>query len=158
MKMDKVANSGNDIGYDATKMYIDVSSIRYITHTTVGGHKYFVIGINGTSFTLTDESGKDLLCRMGLVEGWLDQMKHKMIGCSEECLRLACCDFCIYVRYEFFFDKDGDIVRGGPTGCGLHDDERHQDIAESCGHCPDFHCFRADEDNMVVKVIDDEMA
>ena len=70
---------GYDIGYDATKMYVDISSIRYITHTTVGGHKYFVIGINGTSFTLTDESGKDLLCRMGLVEGWLDQMKwHKM--------------------------------------------------------------------------------
>ena len=147
---------GHDIGYDATKMYIDVSSIRYITHTTVGGHKYFVIGINGTSFTLTDESGKDLLCRMGLVEEWFDQMKHKMIGCSEECLRLACCDFCIYVHHEFFFDKDGDIVRGGPVGCGLHDDERHQDIAESCGHCPDFHCFRADEDNMVVKEIDDD--
>ena len=147
---------GHDIGYDATKMYIDVSSIRYITHTTVGGHKYFVIGINGTSFTLTDESGKDLLCRMGLVEEWFDQMKHKMIGCSEECLRLACCDFCMYVHHEFFFDKDGDIVRGGPVGCGLHDDERHQDIAESCGHCPDFHCFRADEDNMVVKVIDDD--
>ena len=147
---------GHDIGYDATKMYIDVSSIRYITHTTVGGHKYFVIGINGTSFTLTDESGKDLLCRMGLVEEWFDQMKHKMIGCSEECLRLACCDFCMYVHHEFFFDKDGDIVRGGPVGCGLHNDERHQDIAESCGHCPDFHCFRADEDNMVVKEIDDD--
>ena len=146
---------GHDIGYDATKMYIDVSSIRYITHTTVGGHKYFVIGINGTSFTLTDESGKDLLCRMGLVEEWFDQMKHKMIGCSEECLRLACCDFCMYVHHEFFFDKDGDIVRGGPVGCGLHDDERHQDIAESCGHCPVFHCFRADEDNMVVKEVEE---
>ena len=146
---------GHDIGYDATKMYIDVSSIRYITHTTVGGHKYFVIGINGTSFTLTDESGKDLLCRMGLVEEWFDQMKHKMIGCSEECLRLACCDFCMYVHHEFFFDNNGDIVRGGPVGCGLHDDERHQDIAESCGHCPDFHCFRADEDNMVVKEVEE---
>ena len=83
-------------------------------------------------------------------------MKHKMIGCSEECLRLACCDFCMYVHHKFFFDKDGDIVRGGPSGCGLHDDERHQDIAESCGHCSDFHCFRADEDNMVVKEIDDD--
>ena len=50
-------------------------------------------------------------------------MKHKMIGCSEECLRLACCDFCMYVHHEFFFDKDGDIVRGGPVGCGLHDDD-----------------------------------
>ena len=55
-----------DIGYDATKMYVDVSSIRYITYTTVGGHKYFVIGLNGKSFTLTDESGNDLLRRMGL--------------------------------------------------------------------------------------------
>ena len=38
----------------------------------------------------------------------------------------------------------------------MDDDERHQDIAESCGHCSDFHCFRADEDNMVVKEIDDD--
>ena len=57
---------GYDIGYDATKMYVNVSSIRYITYTTVGGHTYFVIGINGKSFTLTDESGNDLLDRMGL--------------------------------------------------------------------------------------------
>lgn len=62
-------------------------------------------------------------------------MKHKMIGCSEECLEFACCDFCMYAHHEFFFDKDGDIV---------------------CGCCPDFHCFRADEDNMVVKEIDDD--
>ena len=34
-------------------------------------------------------------------------MKHKMIGCSEECLRFARCDFCIYAHHEFFFDKDG---------------------------------------------------
>lgn len=57
---------GYDLGYDATKMYVDVSSIRYITHTTVGGHKYLVIGLNGKSFTLTDESGKELLSIMGL--------------------------------------------------------------------------------------------
>ena len=57
---------GYDLGYDATKMYIDISSIRYITHTTVGGHKYLVIGLNGKSFTLTDESGKELLSIMGL--------------------------------------------------------------------------------------------
>ena len=55
-----------DIGYDATKMYVDVSSIRYITHKTVGRHKYLVIGLNGESFTLTDEGGKDLLGVMGL--------------------------------------------------------------------------------------------
>ena len=57
---------GYDLGYDATKMYIDISSIRYITHTTVGGHKYFVIGLDGKTFTLTDESGKELLSIMGL--------------------------------------------------------------------------------------------
>lgn len=57
---------GYDIGYDATKMYVDISSIRYITCETVGGYKYLVIGLNGESFTLTDESGKDLLGIMGL--------------------------------------------------------------------------------------------
>ena len=57
---------GYDLGYDATKMYIDISSIRYITYTTVGCHKYLVIGLNGKSFTLTDESGKELLSIMGL--------------------------------------------------------------------------------------------
>lgn len=82
-------------------------------------------------------------------------MKHKMIGCSEECLKSACCDFCIYAHHEFFFN---DIVCGAPIGCGLHKDERHQDIAEGCGYCPDFHCFRADEDNMVVKEIDDDVS
>lgn len=86
-------------------------------------------------------------------------MKHKMIGCSDECLEFACCDFCSYVHHKFFFADNGSIVRGGPIGCGLHRDERHQEIADSCGCCPDFHCFRADEDNMVVKEIDDnEMA
>lgn len=57
---------GYDIGYDATKMYVDVSSIRYITHTYVEGHKYLVIGLNGESFTLTDESGNNLLGTMRL--------------------------------------------------------------------------------------------
>jgi hypothetical protein len=57
---------GYDIGYDATNMYVDVSGIRYITHTTVGGHKYLVIGLNGESFTLTDKGGNDLLSIMGL--------------------------------------------------------------------------------------------
>lgn len=86
-------------------------------------------------------------------------MKHRMIGCSEECLRLACCDFCIYVARQPVYDDVGCIVDTEPSGCRLHQDERHQEIAEGCGHCPDFHCFRADEDNMVVKEIDeDEMA
>lgn len=57
---------GYDIGYDATKMYVDVSSIRYIIYKNVGRYKYLVIGLNGESFVLTDESGKDLLNRMGL--------------------------------------------------------------------------------------------
>ena len=54
-----------DIGYDATKMYVDVSSIRYITHTKVGGHKYFECELNEKYLNLIDESGNDLLCRMG---------------------------------------------------------------------------------------------
>ena len=83
-------------------------------------------------------------------------MKHKMIGCSEECLRLACCDFCIYVEKEPVADNIRNIVDWIPCGCNLHHDERHQDIAESCGYCPDFHCFRVDEDNMVMKEIDDD--
>lgn len=81
-------------------------------------------------------------------------MKHKMIGCSEECLGFACCDFCIYAHHEFFFNSDN-IVRGAPVGCGLHNDKEHQDIAKGCGYCPDFHCFRADEDNMVVKEVEE---
>lgn len=83
-------------------------------------------------------------------------MKHKMIGCSEECLRLACCDFCIYVIYDPIYDEVGSIAGAEPSGCRLHNDQEHQDIAESCGYCHDFHCFRADEDNMVVKEIDDD--
>lgn len=55
----------------------------------------------------------------------------------------------------FFFNDNGEIIDGGPAGCGLHKDKEHQDIAILCGCCPDFHCFRADEDNMVVKEIDD---
>ena len=83
-------------------------------------------------------------------------MKHKMIGCSEECLKFACYDFCLYAYHEFFFDNCGDIVTGGPIGCGLHKDREHQNIAIFCSCCPDFHCFRANKDNMVVKEIDDD--
>ena len=82
-------------------------------------------------------------------------MKHRMIGCSEECLRLACCDFCIYVARESVYDEAGLIVDTEPSGCRLHKDKEHQDIAENCGHCSDFHCFRADEDNMVVKEVEE---
>ena len=89
-------------------------------------------------------------------------MKHKMIGCSEKCLELACCVFCKYVIRDYFFTKDKDenirIINGAPIGCALYKDLDHEIIAENCGYCPDFHCFRANEDNMVVKEInDDEM-
>ena len=33
-------------------------------------------------------------------------IKHYMIGCSEECLRFACCDFCLYANRDFFFAED----------------------------------------------------
>lgn len=78
-------------------------------------------------------------------------MIHKMIACSEECLRFACCDFCRYVIQDYFFneDKDGNIqiVNGGPNGCSLHKDKKHQRIAKNCGYCQDFHCVNATEDN-----------
>lgn len=83
-------------------------------------------------------------------------MKHKMIGCSEECLRLACCDFCIYVEKEPVVDSIKNIVDFIPCGCKLHKDQEHQDIAEGCDHCSDFHCYRADANNMVVNEVDDE--
>ena len=79
-------------------------------------------------------------------------MKHKMIGCSDECLKHACCDFCIYVIDTPIYDS---IVGTKPIGCRLHRDKRHQEIADGCGCCPDFHCFRADENNMVVKETED---
>ena len=90
-------------------------------------------------------------------------MIHKMIACSEECLRLACCDFCRYVIQDYFFneDKDGNmqIVNGGPNGCSLHKDKEHQRIAKNCGHCQDFHCVNATENNKdswIVKEFADE--
>lgn len=83
-------------------------------------------------------------------------MKHKMIGCSEECLRLACCDFCAYAHHGFFFADNGSIVSSGPIGCGLHRDQEHQEIAQSCSYCSDFCCFNANKDNRVVKEIDDD--
>lgn len=68
---------------------------------------------------------------------------------------MACCDFCIYVAREPVYCSVRIIVDSVPSGCRLYEDAEHQDIAESCGYCPDFHCFRANEDNMVVKEIDD---
>lgn len=90
-------------------------------------------------------------------------MIHKMIACSEECLRLACCDFCVFAMHEYFFEKDknGKLNRidGGPIGCRIHLDNEHQEIAENFGYCQDFHCINATEENKdswVVKEISDE--
>jgi len=63
-----------------------------------------------------------------------------MILCNPECY--PCCDFCIYAIHEKWVDKDGKHI-GGPEGCFLHTDQKHQEIAENCGACNDFYCFRA---------------
>ena len=50
-------------------------------------------------------------------------------------------------------------MNGGPNGCSLHKDKEHQRIAKNCGHCQDFHCVNATEDNKdnwVVKEFVDE--
>ena len=83
-------------------------------------------------------------------------MKHKMIGCSEYCLKSACCDSCMFSRRDFLIMDSGEIYKSGPVGCGLYKDMTHQYTAINDGCCPDFHCFRADEDNMIVKEIDDD--
>ena len=63
-----------------------------------------------------------------------------MIKCSNDCI--PCCDFCIHaIQEKMPWDKD--VATGGPIGCKLHVDKEHQDIAESCGCCEDFHCFLA---------------
>lgn len=35
----------------------------------------------------------------------------------------------------------GKMVDAEPVGCFKHPDVEHQEIAESCGYCDDFHCF-----------------
>ena len=79
-----------------------------------------------------------------------------MIGCSEMCIKKACCDFCIHVIHEEFPDIDiyGNdwIIKGEPIGCQLHTDEKHQTIAESCGYCNDFYCINAQKPNKWIEV------
>lgn len=48
------------------KMYVNISYIQYITYALYGCSNNVVIGINGESFMLTEDSGDDLLYRMGL--------------------------------------------------------------------------------------------
>ncbi len=71
-----------------------------------------------------------------------------MILCNPECY--PCCDFCIHAIHEKWTDKDGEHI-GGPEGCSLHTDQKHQEIAEDCGDCNDFHCSLANEANAIEK-------
>lgn len=84
---------------------------------------------------------------------------HEMIGCSEECLDFACCDFCKYVIHDFWFEQGKDdkwhIMNGGPVGCALHKDRLHQDIAIGCAFCEDFHCFNASDDSVYRRKFND---
>ena len=35
------------------------------------------------------------------------------------------------------------VINGAPVGWFKHADIEHQEAAESCEYCDDFHCFRA---------------
>ena len=63
-----------------------------------------------------------------------------MVLCNKDCI--PCCDFCLYSIHEKIL-IDGKVTNGAPVGCFKHLDIKHQEIAESCGYCNDFHCFRA---------------
>lgn len=67
-----------------------------------------------------------------------------MRKCNSFCV--PCCDFCIHAYHEYFEDADegylNGFIRGGPIGCIIHYDEKHQKIAQSCGFCEDFYCFK----------------
>ena len=69
--------------------------------------------------------------------------------CEHNCK--PCCDFCIHVGHEFIQADDGHYIKGGPCACYLHSDEEHQDIAMSCGHCDDFHCFNVPTDGLCLQ-------
>ena len=62
--------------------------------------------------------------------------------CDKDCI--PCCDFCIHATHEIY-EIDGKVIKGGPIGCILHTDEKHQNIALGCGACEDFHCFNVKE-------------
>ena len=66
-----------------------------------------------------------------------------MITCGDYCV--MCCDFCIHVIHETYINDEDEEILSGPAGCALHTDQRHQDIAEACGYCDDFHCFLAED-------------
>ena len=55
-----------------------------------------------------------------------------------------CCDFCIHCIHEI--EIMGDMrMNLNPIGCSLHKDKEHQEKAEGCGYCEDFHCKHAEE-------------
>ena len=72
-----------------------------------------------------------------------------MIGCSECCLDLACCDFCIHAGHEEWDEINPTTgekahIIGGPNKCFYHQrDLKYQLIAENNGLCNDFHCENA---------------
>ena len=84
---------------------------------------------------------------------------HRMIACSDDCMKYRNCDVCKYSIPEYFYTQDDEICCGGPIGCALHKEDFYQKVAEDCGWCGDFHCVRCTEDNKdswVVKEFTDE--
>ena len=65
-----------------------------------------------------------------------------MKKCGIDCI--PCCDFCIHAIHEEY-EIDGKCYMGGPIGCTLHNDEKHQNIAMMCGNCSDFICCNTEE-------------
>lgn len=66
-----------------------------------------------------------------------------MKKCCKECR--PCCDYCIHSYHEYIEDPDGGMngyCRGEPSGCIIHYDAKHQEIAKHFGNCDDFYCFR----------------
>lgn len=65
-----------------------------------------------------------------------------MTKCSSGCT--PCCDFCKHVIRETWEDKETGIwYEDGPIGCKLHSDKHHQELAEACSYCNDYHCSLA---------------
>lgn len=64
-----------------------------------------------------------------------------MILCENGCI--PCCDYCIYSIRDTWVDEEGVLRDQGPMGCTKHLDAEHQEIADACGHCEDFHCSLA---------------
>ena len=62
--------------------------------------------------------------------------------CNPKCI--PCCDFCKHAIHDEWDDEYGHHI-GGPEDCSLHKDAEHKTIAEGCGYCDDFCCFRVKE-------------